>query len=148
MKEKFMDEAIKEAKKSVKTGDVPVGAVVVKDGKIIARAHNTKEKKQCAVNHAEVLAIIKASKKIGNFRLDDCDIYVTKEPCLMCIGAILSARIRKIYFGAFDKKFGAIDFAENNNFNHKSEHEGGIKKDTCEKLLSNFFKEIRACKSK
>lgn len=148
MNNKLMDEAIKEAKKCKAFGDVPIGAVIVKHGKIIARAHNTKEKKQCAVNHAEILAIIKASKRLGNFRLEDCDIYVTKEPCLMCIGAILSARIRKIYFGAYDKKFGAIAFAKENNFNHKCDFLGGVKQDTCEKLLSDFFKEIRACKLK
>lgn len=141
-----MQAALTAAKKTSKYKDVPIGAVIVRDNKIIATAYNTKEKKQCALNHAEVLAIKKASKKIKNFRLQDCDIYVTKEPCLMCMGAILSARIKKIYFGAYDKKFGAIDLATNNNFNHKCEYEGGILKQECEEMLSEFFKELRKCK--
>ena len=93
----FMKLALSESGKCLKNGDVPVGAVIVKDGKVIATAHNMKEKKKNCICHAEIIAISKASKKLKNFRLNDCDIYVTKEPCLMCMGAILSARIHKIY---------------------------------------------------
>ena len=139
----FMKLAIREGEKSLKNRDVPVGAVIVKDGKIISSAHNQKEKKKSCVCHAEILAIHKASKKLRNFRLNDCEIYVTKEPCLMCMGAILSARIKKIYFGANDKRFGTIDFAKDNNFNHKCDYEGGLLKDECERLLSSFFAGLR-----
>ena len=102
-KEYYMGLAIKQAEKSLKIDDVPVGAVIVKDGKVIASAFNTKEKKQVATFHAEILCINKACKKLKSFRLEDCDIYVTKEPCIMCMGAILSARIKTLYFGAYDK---------------------------------------------
>ena len=144
MKEYFMKEAIKQAKKSGE--DVPIGAVIVLDGKIIAKAYNKKEKTGCAINHAEILAIIKASKIIGDFRLSNCDIYVTKEPCLMCVGAILSARIRKVYFGAYDKKYGAIKLCMENNFNHKCEFEGGVLEEETGEILSNFFKKLRCSK--
>lgn len=139
----YMLEAIKEAKKSFKTQDVPVGAVIVKDGEIIAKAYNTREKKQETIAHAEILAITKANKKVGNFRLDGCEIFVTKEPCLMCMGAILSSRIKKVYYGAKDKRFGTEYLAKDNNFNHKCEIEGGVLGEECEELLTNFFKSIR-----
>ena len=144
MKEFFMKEAIKEAKRSGE--DVPIGAVIVKNGEIIARAHNKKEKTKCAINHAEILAIQKASKKIGDFRLSDCEIYVTKEPCLMCVGAILSARIKKVYFGAFDKKYGALNLFTENNFNHKCEVEGGVLENENAEILSTFFQNLRISK--
>ena len=139
----YMNLAILEACKCLKTQDVPVGAVIVQNGKVIAKAHNQREKRSMTTAHAEILAINKANKKIKNFRLDECEIYVTKEPCLMCIGALLSARIKKIYFGAKDKRFGTSNLAKENNFNHKCEIEGGILKETCESLLSQFFKSIR-----
>ena len=113
-KNDFMKLAISEGQKCLKTHDVPVGAVIVKNDKVVAFAHNLKEKKRNCLCHAELLAISKASKKLKNFRLSDCDIYVTKEPCLMCMGAILSARIRKVYFGASDKRFGTINLAKEN----------------------------------
>lgn len=144
MKEFFMKEAIKEAKKSGE--DVPIGTVIVKDNKIIARAYNKKEKTKCAINHAEILAIQKASKKLGDFRLTDCEIYVTKEPCLMCVGAILSARIKKVYFGAFDKKYGAVNLFTDNNFNHKCEVEGGVLEKQNAEILSTFFQNLRLSK--
>ena len=140
----FMKLAISEGEKSLKYSDVPVGAVIVKDGRVLSRAHNLKEKKKSCICHAEILAIHKASKKIKNFRLNDCEIYITKEPCIMCMGAILSARIKKIYFGANDKRFGTINFAKENNFNHKCEYEGGVLKEECEKLLSSFFAVLRS----
>ena len=146
--EKFMREAIKEAKKCLKNEDVPIGAVITHNEKIIARAYNKKEWKNCATYHAEILAIEKACFKVGNFRLNECSIYVTKEPCLMCLGAILSARIKNIYFGAFDKKYGTGYLAQDNNFNHKSEIMGGVCQRECEELLSEFFKKIRNEKCK
>ena len=139
----YMREAIREAKKGLKSNDVPVGAVIVKDGKIIAKAYNQREKTQKTIAHAEILAINIANKKVGNFRLDSCEIYVTKEPCLMCMGAILSSRIKKIYYGAKDKRFGTEYLANDNNFNHKCEIEGGVLSSECEELLTNFFKSIR-----
>jgi len=141
--EELMKICINEAKKCYKSNDVPVGAIIVKDGKVIAKAHNQREKcsKTCA--HAEILAIEQSNKKLHSSRLDGFDIYVTKEPCLMCMGAILSARIRKIYFGAEDKRFGTKDLAVDNNFNHKCEIEGGILKTECEELLTNFFRSLR-----
>ena len=142
-KKDFMKLAIIEGNKCLKTQDVPVGAVIVKGEKVIAYAHNLKEKKKNCLCHAELLAISKASKKLKNFRLSDCDIYVTKEPCLMCMGAILSARIRKIYFGASDKRFGTINLAKENNFNHKCDVEGGLLKKECEELLKTFFSKLR-----
>ena len=104
MEQKFMKEALKEAQKAYDKLEIPVGAVIVKNGKIISRAHNLKETKQTAIAHAEILAIQKANKKLNNWRLADCDIYVTLEPCDMCMGAILSSRIKNIYIGTLDPK--------------------------------------------
>lgn len=141
--EEYMKLAIAEAKKSLEYDDVPVGAIIVMDGKIIAKSYNQKEKCHKATCHAEILAINKASEKLKSYRLDDAIIYTTKEPCLMCMGAILSARIKKIVFGASDKRFGTKEFATNNNFNHKCEVVGNVCKEECEELLSNFFKKLR-----
>lgn len=105
--EKFMNEALKEAKKAYKKEEIPVGAVIVKEGKIIARAYNLKETKTSTIAHAEILAINKASKKLNNWRLTDCQMYVTLEPCPMCAGAIILSRIDKVYIGALDEKTGA-----------------------------------------
>lgn len=139
----YMTLAIKEAGKCKKYGDVPVGAVIVKDGKVIAKAYNKREKTHKTTAHAEILAITKANRVMGDFRLDGADIYITKEPCLMCMGALLSSRIRKIYFGASDKRFGTKELAKDNKFNHKCEIEGGVLKEECEELLTNFFRSIR-----
>ena len=139
----YMGIAINEAKKCLKSKDVPVGAVIVKDNHIISKAYNRKEKCRNALAHSEIIAIAKASKKLKSYRLDDCVIYITKEPCLMCMGAILSARISKIVFGAFDPRFGTKDLANNNNFNHKCEIVGGICEKECKELLSSFFKDLR-----
>ena len=108
IKEKFMKVALKEAKKACEKLEVPVGAVIVKDGKIIAKAHNQKETKFDTTKHAEILAIQKASKKLGAWRLLDCEMYVTLEPCPMCAGAIINSRIKKVYIGASDEKTGAV----------------------------------------
>ena len=147
-----MKEALKEAGKAYNKLEVPVGAVIVKDGKVIARAYNQKEMKQDTVNHAEILAIKKASKKLGSWRLNDCDMYVTLEPCSMCAGALIQARIRKVYIGALDEKTGAcgsvLNLLGDYEFNHKVEVETGILKDECENMLKKFFKELRDLKKK
>ena len=150
MEEKFMKEALKEAKKAYDKLEVPVGAVIVKDGKIIARAHNLKETKYDTTKHAEILAIQKASKKLNSWRLIDCEMYVTLEPCSMCAGALINSRIKKVYIGASDKKTGAVgsvfNLLEDYIFNHKVEYEKGVKQDECEKILKEFFKELRKIK--
>ena len=147
MKEKFMNQALKEAQKAYDKLEVPIGAVIVKDNKIIARAHNLRESKQNAIAHAEILAIQKACKKLKAWRLQDCDIYVTLEPCPMCSGAILNSKIRIVYIGAFEPRSGAagskINLFEDYNFNHKVNYETGIMEEECRKLLQNFFKDIR-----
>jgi len=147
--EKYMKEALKEAKKAKKIDEVPIGAVIVKDDKIIARAHNLRETKMNSLKHAEIIAIDKACKKLSNFRLEECDIYVTVEPCLMCAGAIVQSRIRKVYFGTPDEKYGAVVSicdAFNIKSNHKVELEQGILKEECENIVKEFFKELRAKK--
>lgn len=150
MEEKFMKEALKEAKKAYNKLEVPVGAVIVKDGQIIARAHNLKESKKCATKHAEIIAIQKASKKLGSWRLLDCEMYVTLEPCTMCAGAIIQARVGKLYIGTMDYKTGAcgsvLNVLEDYPFNHKVEYETGILKEECENILKEFFKELRSRK--
>ena len=146
MEEKFMKEALKEAQKAFDKDEVPVGAVIVKDNKIIARAHNTKELKHDATGHAEILAIQKACKKLGAWRLQDCDMYVTLEPCSMCTGALINARIRKLYIGTQDDKTGACGSVLNlldYKFNHKIEVEKYILKSECETILKTFFKKLR-----
>ena len=141
--EDYMKIALAEAQKSLTNGDVPVGAVIVLDGKIIAKAHNTREKDQLAIGHAEINAICKANKIVNRYRLDGAIIYITKEPCLMCMGALLSARIGKIVFGAKDLRFGTMEFATNNNFNHKCDIIGGVLASDCESVLTDFFKSLR-----
>ncbi len=146
MKEKFMREALKEAQKAYEKEEIPVGAVIVKDDKIIARAHNLKELKQTAIAHAEILAIHKANKKLKNWRLIDCDIYVTLEPCMMCMGAIISSRIKNIYIGTLDPKT-----EENEEINKLQEYEEkngihieiGIEQEKCKQILKGFFKTLR-----
>lgn len=149
-KEYYMQQAIKEAEKAYKKLEVPVGAVIVKDGKIIARAHNQKETKTDTTKHAEILAIQKASKKLKAWRLIDCEMYITLEPCSMCAGAIINSRIKKIYIGAMDEKTGAagsvLNLFEDYTFNHKVEVEKGIKQNECENILKQFFKELRKSK--
>ncbi len=150
MEEKFMKEALKEAKKAYDKLEVPVGAVIVKDGKIIARAHNLKETKFDTTKHAEILAIQKASKKLNSWRLIDCEMYVTLEPCSMCAGALINSRIKKVYIGASDQKTGAVgsvfNLLEDYTFNHKVEYEKGVLQDECESILKEFFKELRKIK--
>lgn len=143
----FMRLAIREAKKAEMIDEVPIGAVIVKDGKVIARAHNKKESKNQATRHAEIEAIEKATKKVNNWWLEDCDIYVTLEPCAMCAGALINSRLRNIYFGAYDKKGGCCGSLYNlpvdTRFNHRLGVEGGILEEECATLLTNYFKKKR-----
>lgn len=144
--EKFMKLAIKEAEKAKNKDEVPIGAIVVQDGKVVSRGYNLRESKQNSLNHAEIIAIDRACKKLRNFRLENCDLYVTVEPCLMCAGAIVQSRIKKVYFGARDEKYGAVTSVANAfeiKSNHKVEFEEGICKMECEQLVKNFFKELR-----
>ena len=151
-KQKFMKEALKEAKKAYDKLEVPVGCVIVKDGKIIGRGHNLKETKKDTTKHAEIIAIQKASKKLDSWRLLDCEMYVTLEPCSMCAGAIINSRIKKLYIGALDEKTGVagsvFNLFEDYTFNHKVEVEKGILKEECEKIIKDFFKELRKQKVK
>lgn len=145
-----MKQALKEAKKAYKKLEVPVGAIIVKDGKIIARAHNQKETKADTTKHAEILAIQKASQKLNSWRLIDCEMYVTLEPCTMCAGAIINSRIKKVYIGTMDEKTGAVgsvlNLFEDYKFNHKVESQTGILAQECEEILKKFFKELRKMK--
>ncbi len=145
-----MKQALEEAKKAYKKLEVPVGAIIVKDGKIIARAHNQKETKADTTKHAEILAIQKASKKLNSWRLIDCEMYVTLEPCTMCAGAIINSRIKKVYIGTMDEKTGAVgsvlNLFEDYKFNHKVESQTGILAQECEEILKKFFKELRKMK--
>ena len=150
-KEKYMLLAVKEAKKAKAKDEVPIGAVIVKNSKVIARGYNLRESKQNSLKHAEIIAIDKACKKMKNFRLEDCDLYVTVEPCLMCAGAIVQSRIRKVYFGTSDEKYGVVTSVANVfdiTSNHNVEFEEGICKEECEKLMKEFFKELREKKKK
>ncbi len=149
-KEEFMKEAIKQAKKAYDKEEIPVGAIIVKDGKIIARGYNKKEEKKDTTQHAEIIAIQKASKKIGAWRLQDCEMYVTLEPCVMCTGALIQARLKKVYIGTMDPKTGAcgsvLNLLEDYKFNHKVEVETNIMQKECEKILKDFFKYLRSKK--
>jgi tRNA(adenine34) deaminase len=142
----YLESAIDEAGKAYQKGEVPVGAVIVKDQEIIAKAHNLKETKKDALAHAEILAIQKAQKKLGDWRLNECTLYSTLEPCPMCAGAIIQARISKVVFGAYDLKWGAAgtitNLFEENLFNHNVEVIYSNNKE-CSKLLSDFFKSLR-----
>lgn len=150
-KEDYMKLALKEAQKAYVELEIPVGAIIVKDGKVIAKAYNEKEKKQDATKHAEILAIQRASKKLKNWRLYDCDMYVTLEPCSMCAGALIQSRIRKIYIGAMDEKTGScgsvLNLLKDYKFNHNVDMEYGVCKEECEKILKDFFKELREIKN-
>lgn len=145
MADKFMKAALKCAQKGLEEGEVPIGAVVVLDGNIISRGHNRRTKKQIATAHAEVEAIEKACKKLKSWRIPECEIYVTLEPCPMCMGAMLNARIKKVYFGAYEAKGRSLtdNLANANLVNHVIEVEGGVMEEECSSVLSNFFKQMR-----
>jgi tRNA(adenine34) deaminase len=133
----YMNQAIKQAKKSYKKGEVPVGAIIVVDNKIIARAHNTVEKKKSFLCHAEILALTKATKKLKKWRLDDCILYTTMEPCMMCCGAITHSRIKKIVYGIKNEKYGYSSNLKN------VEIISNVCEDACKQLVQSFFKKIR-----
>lgn len=147
MNEFFMKIAIEEAKKAYDINEIPVGAVIVKDNKILARTHNLKEKNKNPLHHAEILAIENACSLLESWRLNECDMYVTLEPCVMCAGAILNSRIKNLYFGAYDFKLGAC-FSNDNIFKtnkalcHTTVY-GGIMEEECKKIISDFFKNSR-----
>ena len=143
---KFMKKALKEAKKAFNKNEVPVGAVIVYQGKIIAKAHNLREKSHRATAHAEIIVIEKANKKLKSWRLDRCTLYVTIEPCPMCAGAIIQSRMKAVVYGAFDLKAGAHSSIINLfelPFNHKVEVYSGVMDDESAKIISKFFKKLR-----
>lgn len=148
---KFMELAIAEAEKAAKKDEVPVGAVIVKDGKLLAKAHNLTERKKNATRHAEMIVIEKASKKLRSWRLTGCEIYVTVEPCAMCAGAIVNARVDKVYFGAKEEKSGCAEskypVLSDGGLNHSVEFEGGIMGEKCANLIKSYFKSKRIRKS-
>ena len=148
--EKFMSAAINEAKNALSLGEIPVGAVITKNGEIVASGYNRKETDGCAVYHAEINAIISASEKLG-WRLDDCEMYVTLEPCAMCAGAIVSSRIKRIVFGAKEPKSGffgsAADLSSASGLNHNVEVESGILEEECKAVLAEFFAQKRKLSS-
>lgn len=145
--EYYMRLAIEEAKKAEKIGEVPIGAVIVKDGKVIARAHNLRETMQRAVAHAEVLAIDEACERIGSWRLEDTTLYVTLEPCAMCAGAIVLSRVKRVVFGASDPKGGCagtlMNLLQEKRFNHQAEVVSGVLQEECGQMLSEFFRQLR-----
>ena len=145
--ERYMKEAIKQAKKAYALDEVPIGCVIVQDNKIIARGYNRRNTDKNALAHAEISAIKKASKKTGDWRLEDCTMYVTLEPCQMCAGAIVQSRMKKVVIGAMNPKAGCagsvINILQMKQFNHQAEMENGILKKECADMLSTFFKELR-----
>ena len=145
--ERYMKEAIKQAKKAYALDDVPIGCVIVQDNKIIARGYNRRNTDKNALAHAEISAIKKASKKTGDWRLEDCTMYVTLEPCQMCAGAIVQSRMKKVVIGAMNPKAGCagsvINILQMKQFNHQAEMENGILEKECADMLSTFFKELR-----
>ena len=147
MQNEFMLAAIAEARHAAECGEVPVGAVVVKDGRVIAAAHNLCESKGNALLHAEVIAIDKACRVLKSSRLDDCDMYVTLEPCAMCCGAISHARIRRLFFGAYDRLAGCVEsniqlFSSGSPLRYV-EYYCGLMENECSEIISDFFKKIR-----
>lgn len=145
--ERYMKEAIKQAKKAYALDEVPIGCVIVQDNKIIARGYNRRNTDKNALAHAEISAIKKASKKTGDWRLEDCTMYVTLEPCQMCAGAIVQSRMKKVVIGAMNPKAGCagsvINILQMKQFNHQVEIENGILEKECADMLSTFFKELR-----
>ena len=147
VEEKYMKEAIKQAKKAAKIGDVPIGCVLVKDGQIIARGYNRRNTDKNTLSHAELNAIKKASKKLGDWRLEGCTMYVTLEPCQMCAGALMQSRIDRVVIGSMNPKAGCagsvLNLLEMDGFNHKVEVIRGVLQEECSIMLSDFFRELR-----
>lgn len=145
--EKYMKEAIKQARRALKINEVPIGCVIVHNDEIIGRGYNRRMRDKNTLSHAELNAIKKASKKLDDWRLDDCEMYVTTEPCQMCAGAIVQARIKKVYIGCMNPKAGCagsiMNLLQVDAFNHQVESESGIMEEECSSLLKNFFKKLR-----
>ena len=143
----FMKEALKQAKKAGKIGEVPIGCVIVRDGQIIARGYNRRNTDKTTLAHAELAAIKKASKVVGDWRLEDCTLYVTLEPCQMCAGAIVQARMKRVVAGAMNPKAGCagsvLNLLQVERFNHQVEFIHGILEEECSGVLQDFFKELR-----
>ena len=146
-KEFFMREALKEAQKAYDQEEMPIGAVVVLNGEIIGRGHNLREKEQDATLHAEIKAIRQANQHLGSWRLEDCELFVTLEPCPMCSGAMILARMKRVVFGAFDPKAGTagtfMNLLQDSRFNHQVEVEQGVLEEECQEILRSFFKGLR-----
>ncbi len=145
--EGFMDQAVRLAKKAYLNGDTPIGCVIVKDGQILSKAYNQRNKKKNTLGHAEIMAIDKASKRIGDWRLENCTLYVTLEPCQMCAGAILQARIPRVVIGCMNPKAGCagsvINLLDMKAFNHRVDVVTGIREEICSSLMRDFFKNLR-----
>ena len=145
--EKFMKEAIKQAKKAYRLEEVPIGCVIVHEGKVIARGYNRRNTDKNTLSHAELLAIKKASKKLGDWRLEGCTMYVTLEPCQMCAGAIVQSRLTEVVMGCMNKKAGCggsiLNLLEMKEFNHQVKVTRGVLEEECSTMLSDFFRELR-----
>lgn len=150
--EKYMKEAMKQAKKAYAIGEVPIGCVIVYEDKIIGRGYNRRTIDKNPLAHAELIAIKKASKKMGDWRLEDCTLYVTLEPCQMCSGAIVQARVKKVVVGCMNPKAGCagsiLNLLQVEQFNHQVELETGVLEEECSEMMKNFFKELRKAKKK
>ena len=150
--EKYMKEALRQAQKAYALGEVPIGCVIVHEGKIIGRGYNRRNTDKNTLAHAEITAINKASKKIGDWRLEECTLYVTLEPCQMCAGAIVQARMKRVVIGSMNPKAGCagsiLNLLEMDQFNHQVEVERGVLQEECSTLLSGFFKDLRRMKKK
>lgn len=149
--EKYMKQAITQAKKAESLSEVPIGAVIVREGRVIARAYNRRNTDKTALAHAEMLAIKKACKKVGDWRLEDCTLYVTLEPCQMCAGAIVQSRMKRVVIGAMNKKAGCAgsiyNLLEEERFNHRAEVKRGVLEAECSERMTAFFKELRGKKA-
>lgn len=143
----YMEEAYKEGVKAFRKKEIPIGAIIVRNGKIISKAHNTREHSQQAINHAEILAIQKACKKLKTWRLNDCEMYVTLEPCPMCAGAILNSRLKSVHIACLDDKSGAVvskySLLDDGVLNHKCNIVIGEDEEKCKNLIKDFFKSLR-----
>ena len=150
--EKYMKDAIRQAKKAAALGEVPIGCVIVHDGQVIGRGYNRRNTDKSTLAHAEITAIKRASKKLGDWRLEDCTLYVTLEPCQMCAGALVQSRIDKVVIGSMNPKAGCagsvMNLLEMDGFNHKVQVERGVLEEACSAMLSGFFRELREKKKK
>ena len=147
MNEKYMKEAIKQARKAYQIGEVPIGCVIVYENKIVGRGYNKRNIKKTTLAHAELIAIERASKKVGDWRLEDCTMYVTLEPCQMCSGAIVQARMKRIVIGSMNPKAGCagsiLNLLQMKEFNHQVEIITGVLEEDCTRMLQEFFRELR-----